>query len=41
LTAGLTAAVSWQATGQQLRDDTAAVNPAVNSVVNASVVRPN
>ena len=38
---GLPAAVSWQATGQQLRDDTAAVNPAVNSVVNASVVRPN
>jgi len=37
----LPAAVSWQATGQQLREDTAAVTAAVNSVVNASAVRSN
>jgi hypothetical protein len=35
------AAVSWQATGQQLREDTAPVTAPVDSVVNASVVRPN
>ena len=37
----LPAAVSWQATGQQLREDTAAATAAVNSVVNASMVRSN
>jgi len=37
----LPAAVSWQATGQQLREDTAAVTAAVNSVVNASAVQSN
>ena len=34
----LPAAVSWQATGQQLREDTAAVNAAVTSVANNPVV---
>ena len=33
------AAVSWQATGQQLREDTAAANAAANSIVNASATR--
>jgi hypothetical protein len=32
----LPAAVSWQAIGQQLREDTGAINVAVNSVVNAA-----
>ena len=34
----LPAAVSWQATGQQLREDTVAVNAAVNSALNNPVV---
>jgi len=34
----LPAAVSWQATGQQLREDTMAVNAAVNSALNNPVV---
>jgi len=37
----LPAAVSWQATGQQLREDTAAATAAANNVVNASMVRSN
>ena len=34
----LPAAVSWQATGQQLREDSIAVNAAVNSALNNTVV---
>ena len=34
----LPAAVSWQATGQQLREDSIAVNAAVNSALNNPVV---
>ncbi|MEI7545503.1 MAG: hypothetical protein WCJ53_11840 [Mycobacteriaceae bacterium] len=34
----LPAAVSWQATGQQLREDTVAVNAAVNGALNNPVV---